>query len=148
MDPPTDVSDISSQYNRELSKILDKHALLKSKTILERSNSEWFNDEMGDLKHALRKLECKYKQSGLAIDKNIYDLKCSEYDKARNITETHYYTNKVNDCLNDQGSIFSIMNKLLQHSKSSPLPAYSDPAILANEFAEFFDSKILKIHNV
>ena len=39
------------------------------------------------------------------------------------------------------------MNKLLHRSISSPLAAYSDPAVLANEFADFFESKILKIHN-
>ncbi len=65
-------------------------------------------------------------------------MKCTEYDEARNTAKTQYYTH---------GSIFSIVNKLLQRSTSSPLPAYSDPAVLANEFTDFFESKILKIHN-
>ena len=83
LDPPLDVSDISNHYNLELSKILDNHAPLKSKTIVERLNCEWFNDDLGDQKRALRKLELKYKQSNLAIDKDIYDLKCAEYDESR-----------------------------------------------------------------
>ncbi len=59
VDPPTDVSDISCDYNLELSKILDNHAPLKSKTIVERVNCEWINDELGDQKCALRKLEAQ-----------------------------------------------------------------------------------------
>ena len=96
----TDVSDIANHYNMELTKILDNHPPSKSKTVVKRLNCEWFKDDLADQKRALRKLEHKYKQSGLAIDKNIYDLKCTEYNKARNTAKSQYYTNKVNDCLN------------------------------------------------
>ena len=73
-------------------------------------------------------------------------MKCAEYDESRNIAKTHYYTNKVNDCLNNEGSIFVITNKVLHCSTLSPLPTYNDPAVLANNFAAFFNNKILKIY--
>ncbi len=42
--------------------------------------------------------------------------------------------------------MFVIINKLLHHLSSSPLPMYDDPTKLANSFADFFESKVLKIH--
>ena len=99
------------------------------------------------MKTTLRMLEHKYKRTQLQVDRDIYDMKCHEYNTLRAATKTNYYTNKVYDCLNDQGSIFIIINSLLHRSKSSPLPSYDDKSLLANNFATFFYNKILKIHN-
>ena len=95
----------------------------------------------------LRKLECKYKCSQLQADRDIYDMKYHEYDALRTATKTNYHSNKVYDCLSDQGSILSIIKGLLHCSESSPLPCYDDTSLLANDFATFFGSKILRIHN-
>ena len=53
----------------------------------------------------------------------------------------------VMDCLNDHSSIFAIINKLLHRSSASPLPSYDSAALLAQEFTEFFDNKIVKINH-
>ena len=65
----------------------------------------------------------------------------------RNTVMTQYYINRMNGCLNNQGSFFTIVNTFLHCSASSPLLTYNVPAVLANDFAQFFENKILKIHN-
>ena len=64
-DTPTDITNATAHYNWELENIMDKHAPLKTKMIVEKTNSEWFTDEQGELKTTLRKLEHKYKSSQL-----------------------------------------------------------------------------------
>ncbi len=145
-DHPISINDVTAHYNRELCNIIDKHAPIKTKTIVDRTNCDWFTDELGAMKSTLRTLECKHKRTQLQVDRDIYDMKCHEYNNLRAATKTNYYTNKVYDCLNDQGSIFKIINSLLHRSKASPLPSYDDKSLLANDFASFFDNKILKIH--
>ena len=44
-DAPTDVSDATAHYNRQLENMMDKNGPLKTKLIVERTNSEWFTDE-------------------------------------------------------------------------------------------------------
>ncbi len=51
------------------------------------------------------------------------------------------------DCNGDQGALFSILNRLLHRSTSSPLPATESNATLAQNFGDFFLSKIAKIQD-
>ncbi len=62
-------------------------------------------------------------------------------------TKKEYYANQVLGCLEDQGSIFSIINTLLHKSSAFPLPEHNSPSSRAQDFAEFFDSKIKKIYH-
>ena len=50
---PTDVSDVSAHYNRELKNILDTHVPLKTMPIVERTNRDWFTNELGNLRKRL-----------------------------------------------------------------------------------------------
>ncbi len=57
-----------------------------------------------------------------------------------------YYNNEVLGCLKDHGALFQIINRLLHRSSASPLPSHDSPSVLAQEFADFFESKIDKLH--
>ena len=52
----------------------------------------------------------------------------------------------VLDAANDQGALFSLVDKLLHRSSTMPLPTHDSAENLANDFAEFFFTKIAKIH--
>ena len=69
---PDNLLDLTQQYNLTLSSLLDKHAPKKTKTITERTDVDWYTDELGKQKSALRKLERNSNQSKLAIDADIY----------------------------------------------------------------------------
>ncbi len=57
-----------------------------------------------------------------------------------------YYTEAVLECDGNQGALFSIINKLLHHSSSSPFTAYDHMSELVLDVVKFFDDKITKIH--
>ena len=98
------------------------------------------------MKREVRSLERKSNDSGLNIDAEIYDLKQDEYNHCLNETKKSYYNNAVLDYAKDQGVLFSLTNKLLHRTSSSPLPSFSSPTQLANAFSNFFEGKIVKIH--
>ncbi len=143
----TGVDDLSTIYMSELTRILDHHAPLKSKLITDRTGCEWFTDELGDLKREKRKLERKYNSSKLTVDLEIYRNACATYQTHKNVAKCNYYTNKVNSGLNDQSSIFQIINNLMHKTSASPLPEHDSPSSLAQDFADFFNSKIDKIYH-
>ena len=47
---PTNICELSNSYNLELANILDIHAPLRKKDIVERMNSEWHTSELGEIK--------------------------------------------------------------------------------------------------
>ena len=143
---PIGLVDLVATNNSELTQMLNTHAPLKTKTVVERENCEWFTSELGELKRCLRALERENKSTGLTIDKELYKAKSAEYEQCRETTKWLYYTNAVLDCNGKQGAIFSIINKLLHRSGSSRLPSYESSMELANNSALFFNAKIAKIH--
>ncbi len=141
-----DIGDLSALYNCELTRILDKHAPLKSKLVTDRNGCKWFTDKLGDLKHQKRKLERKHNTSKLTGDLEIYRDACTTYETQKNLAKCNYYTNHVTGCLNDHCSLFTIINNFPHKSSASPLPDHDSPSSLAQDFANFFDSKIKKIY--
>ena len=57
-----------------------------------------------------------------------------------------YYTDIINEHSSNQ-RIFKTVGKLLQNSTNKRYPPSSDDTALANSFADFFTSKIDKIHH-
>ena len=58
--------------------------------------------------------------------------------------------NVTNPCAaakSSQKELFKISNDLLHRSKSHPLPTHNDPQEFADEFANYFSSKISQIHD-
>ena len=144
--PSAETSELATLYNTELTRILDAHAPLKSKMICDRNGCEWFTDELGDLKRHKQKLERRHKTTMLTIDLDIYKQACAAYEARKLEVKKEYYNNEVRGCLNDHGALFQIIKRLLHRSSTSPLPSHESPSVLAQEFADFFESKIDKIH--
>ena len=58
-----------------------------------------------------------------------------------------YYTDIINEHSSNQRILFKTVGKLLQKSTNKRYPPSSDDTALANSFADFFTSKIDKIHH-
>ena len=99
------------------------------------------------MKRELCRLKRKSNLSGLYIDAEIYDNSCAAYNQCLLETKRSYYTSTVLGCAKDQGALFNLMNELLHKTSSSPLPSSSDLTHLANDFLDFFEGKIAKIHH-
>ncbi len=114
--PTKDLSLHVTIYDSQLPRLMDTHAPLKTKTVVERTNCEWFTNELGELKHHLWALDRKYKLAGLAVEQEIYKLKSDEYEQCHVAIKQLYYTKDVLDCDGKQGATFNSI-KLLHQSR-------------------------------
>ena len=122
--------------------LVDVHAPLISRTVTPRPHAAWYDEELRDAKQTRRKLERKWRRSEQQSDHAAYRKQCAEVAKQLNRCKTHYYSNRVEECHNDQKSLFKITDTLLVNQHQSKLPTYDDETLLANNFCNFFHAKI------
>ena len=60
--------------------------------------------------------------------------------------EIKYYSGQINDKAGDQKQLCNVVNDLLQKSKKPLLPQSDSDEALAEQFSEFFSTKIMEIH--
>ena len=93
--------------------LVDVHAPLISRTVTPRPHAAWYDEELRDAKQTRRKLERKWRRSEQKSDHAAYRKQCAEVAKQLNRCKTHYYSNRVEECHNDQKSLFKITDTLL-----------------------------------
>ena len=69
-------------YERFLSELLDKHAPLKVKKVVDRPLNKWMTDNILVLKTIRRKNELSWLKTGITMNFNIYYDMCKAVKKA------------------------------------------------------------------
>ena len=72
----TNVPFAVQQYNSILTGLLDKHAPVKKRVLNLRPNAAWYSDDIKQEKAKRRKLERRWRATGLTIDRQIYIEQC------------------------------------------------------------------------
>ena len=122
--------------------LIDVHSPLFSRTVTPRPHAAWYDEELRDSKQLRRNPERKWRRSQQQSDRDAYRKQCAEVAKQLNRCKTHYYSKRVEECHNDQKSLFKITDTLLVNQHQSKLPASDDDVLLANNFNNFFRGKI------
>ncbi|XP_062569146.1 uncharacterized protein LOC134231229 [Saccostrea cucullata] len=146
----SNVDRMAQVYTDELTKLVDKHAPVQSKTITLRPQSPWFGDDLHSAKHLKRKLERKWRDTKLINDHQIYRNQCIVYNimlhEAR--TKYMYYANKVEESGRDTKSLFKLTKHLLGgNSDNNVLSSGSTPKETAQNLSNFFTLKIENIRD-
>jgi len=136
-------------YESELSSILDKHA--KEKTFIPRKdhNAEWWSTHCQQAKAMRRKIERLYQKNPDCPDTKRLYRKASERASSVIVsTRDHFYKTRLQDSAGDAKKTYSIVNKLLNKEKvSTATPSCSSNLESANNFAQFFKSKVDNIYS-
>ena len=79
--PCDDLDKYVSNHNSVLSEVLDKHAPLNTRCVMQRPNSPWYNETLHSLKREKRTgtAERKWKKTGLTVHEQILHEKCKAY---------------------------------------------------------------------
>ncbi|XP_068713603.1 uncharacterized protein [Montipora foliosa] len=142
----SDLDQLSSCYNSTLSSLLDKHAPLQSRTIVNRKRVPWFNNEIKDAIRARRKAEKKWLVSKSDHDLRIFKLARNHATYLMNTARCKYYTNHIEENSDDQRKLFRTTQALLREPNTVSFPQEVDPHLLANSFGDFFVKKIESIN--
>jgi len=141
------VNDLILLYNNLIKATLDKHAPEKTRTITLRPTIPWINDDLKAAKQERRKAERRWRHSRLTIHREIYVHCRAEVRSMFNKAKSIYFSNKIDECGNDQKAIFKVLDTILHKKTEKALPPHTDPKQLAETFSVFFVSKIKKIRD-
>ena len=142
---PPDLTSFVTEYNTNLSNLLDKHAPICERSVMVRPHSPWFSDELRKLKVDKRRWERKWRNSGLEIHKQIYREIAGQYYSAIEQSKKIYYQDKVSGL--DQKQLFKFIDGLFRVKLSSPLPTHVSSLELAQRFSEYFSGKVVGFHS-
>jgi hypothetical protein len=90
----------------------------------------WYNDDLRAVQREKRRLERKFKKSGLTIHKELFTEVCKKYNKMLESYKTSYYRDKINQA--DRNKLFRLVNGLFQKN-SKALPSYTSLELLVEE---------------
>ena len=144
-DQPSSLSDHVHSYNMILSDALDKHAPVKTKCIWDTHHQPWFNDQIK------AEIILHHKKERIWQSEQMEYAWRAFYNQRRyvaNVIKTaqmSYYKNIISENRHDFKAIYKIVNSLLFRKQEVKLPPITPSTKLAENFSEFFDSKIAKI---
>ena len=119
-----------------------QHAPQKRRIITLRPLSPWYNEEIGQEKRNRRKLERRWRASGLCIDRQLYVKQCETVNAMIKNAKTTYYSSVISSNAHNQKVLFSTVDKLLHRKPEKRHPTASSTTELVNKFADFFSNKI------
>jgi hypothetical protein len=132
-------------YDTLLSDLLNTFAPEKTVTITIRPKSPWIDETILQEKRKRRKCESKWRQTRLAVHRQIYTHQRDSVNKLIQAAKVNYYGELISQCKNDQKALFRIVKGLL--SKCTTETSGNTLDIGPNEFNDFFLNKINKIYD-
>ena len=143
-DQPDSIS-LVDWFMDTLSNLVEKHAP-EQVIVISRKPNPWYSEEIRMQKRERRRLERKWMKSKLNIDHEIYRRQCAlTFNKIR-LARMNFNKDLLSDCGHDQKKVYSVANRLLGRKKVSSFPKANTDEQCANEFIQFFNDKVNRIH--
>ena len=143
----SDLNDLTAKYNTVLRDLLDRHAPVLKRHITVRPSAPWYNESINEQKRLRRKYERQWRESRLTVHRQMYQDQCLVVNRSIVKAKEDYYSRLIEDKSSNPKGLFSCVDKLLQRKPTLKLPHCDSNEKLANNFADFFHEKILKIHS-
>ena len=141
-----DLESLLVLYNTSLIGLLDKHAPLKTRTIITiRPSAPWYTEDTNEEKQKRRALERRWRRTGLTVDRERFVEQCHVVNEFILQAKRAYYSRIIDQNQYDPKRLFSIFDKLLHRNSDLKLPGSVDDEFLANEFPDYFTEKVITI---
>ena len=98
--------------------ILDKHAPVLSKQIIQRSSNSWYTPELLASKQTKRRLERRWMKSRLECHRIEYRKHCALYSKLLYDTEIKHTQDDISACERDKAKLFKYCKTLIDVPKT------------------------------
>ena len=146
-DQAVELNALVDQCDNLLRSVLELYAPLKRRTVTSRPRAPWYKLEVVVKKNIRKRLKRKWVSTRLLCDREQYVHQCHVVNSLIESLKSTYYTDTINEYSSDQRILFKTVGKLLQKSTNKRDPPSSDDTAVANSFADFFTSKIDRIHH-
>jgi hypothetical protein len=141
------ISEAVDNFNHLLIKQLDSHAPLKHRILTVRPQQPWYNDEIHAARKEKKKMERKWRDTGLTVHKEIYREQKNKLTHMIENSKKEFYHDKINETKGDQKALFKCVNSLLYRSRSSSLPIHDSKQELCDTMSDFFTNKVKTIRS-
>ena len=132
------------QLGSKFKNALDKNALIKAKVATVRKTVPWFNENLRDHKRVVQNHEWIWKKykTGLA-----FKIKRYKFRQSLKCVRKEFVSKSILECDKDSKKLYKLALSLMSAMKDNPLPECNTKEDLANQFAEFFITKIQNIRD-
>ena len=118
--PPDDLEELLLSYNKTLIAVLDKHAPVKTRTIVMRPQVPWYTDEIRQAKRERRKAERRWRFSKFDSDLAVFKVKRNAVNNLMNKARQAFYTKLIEDNSCNQRKLFRVSKRLFNQSQLPP----------------------------
>ena len=139
------VPDLVENYDLLMQAVADKHAPIQNKLVIIRPRVPWYSDDLRRMKTQRRRLERKMRKTKLPSGVSLYRKICDEYCLLLKDAKTKYYNELIQGCEGDSKKLFRAVNSLRKERSVNLIPPHTSQLQLADDFGEFFCSKISRI---
>ena len=121
-----DLEQLTAVYDLTLSSLVDKHAPLKTRIVTVRPSASWYNENIMTEKRKRRKLERRWRRTGLAEDRVRFIDQCRVVNKCVEKARMDYYSGVIAENQSDPKRLFATFDKLLHRKSKAKLPHSED----------------------
>ena len=140
--PLDDLEELLLSYNKTLLAVLDKHAPVKTRTIVMRPQVPRYTDEIRQAKRERRKAERRWRFSKFDSDLAVFKVKRNAVNNLMNKARQAFYTKLIEDNSCNQRKLFRVSKRLFNQSQGDELPPNLHAPTFANDVGKYFVSKI------
>ena len=142
--PGDTVSVLCEQYLGDLSRLLDKHAPLVTRTSTKQATG-WLSDSYRLAKN--RQLERIWHKDKCAYNRSRLRKQIAWCNSLVNKDKASYFRNLVRENANDSKKLWQALRSALHSGPEAVLPSHESKKGLVDRFVTFFSNKIAKIRN-
>ena len=118
-----DLSELVDKFNQALSDAYDKQAPLVSKNVIIRPPTPWTYDDIKEDKATRRKLERRWRLTGLQFDRDRLREFQNHFNAKLNDFRNKQYAEMIEKNKDDPATLFRVIDKSLHRNQTSPLPS-------------------------
>lgn len=112
----------------------------QTRRVTHRPRTVWYNQDLKVAKREKRQAERKYRKSGLAVHKQLFEESCATYNNLLEFSKCSYYKDKIENASNRQ--LFKIVDGFFT-PRSPVLPTHNSSTQLVKDFNDFFIQRII-----
>ncbi len=121
---------------------MDIHAPVVTRDVPDRPRQPWYNDTIREEKRKRRKLERIWKRKQTPVNEELLRAQKNKVNIQINSDRSAFYSKKIEESGDNQKDTFKIVKELFHKNGDNPYPDHTSIAKLAEDFSDFFISKI------
>ncbi|XP_048735849.2 uncharacterized protein LOC125651324 [Ostrea edulis] len=139
----SNVNDLLSDFDSKAKEVLDNIAPLRTISIKGDSLKPWYNDTTHEARQRRRQLERNAMSSGLEVHTQMLAEQTRAVVHMISSSKPSYYQEKLTTA--DSKETFRVISSLVNYNAGTPLPPATGDQTRADDFVQFFYSKVQKI---